>query len=73
MDDAAANCGALFNVAVFLDHFNDLLDHAGAPRCCTPLNEVSLLSLLAAPAEAEVFIGHLYHSFGTCWRSRRKS
>jgi hypothetical protein len=66
MDDAAANCGALFNAAVFLVHFNDLLDHAGAPRCCTPLNEVLLLSLLAATAEAKIFIGHRYRSFQTC-------
>jgi predicted transposase YbfD/YdcC len=56
MDDAAADCGALFETVVFLRHFNDLSDPRQRGKVMYPLDEVLLLSLLAVLAGAETFV-----------------
>jgi len=56
MDDAAADCGALFETVVFLRHFNDLSDPRQRGKVMYPLDEVLLLSLLAVLAGVETFV-----------------
>jgi predicted transposase YbfD/YdcC len=56
MDDAAADCGALFETVVFLRHFNGLSDPRQRGKVMYPLDEVLLLSLLAVLAGAETFV-----------------
>jgi len=56
MDDAAADCGALFETVVFLRHFNGLSDPHQRGKVMYPLDEVLLLSLLAVLAGAETFV-----------------
>src|ERR1019366_9708437 len=56
MDDAAADCGALFETVVFLRHFNDLTDPRQPGKVMYPLDEVLLLSLLGVLAGAETFV-----------------
>ena len=56
MDDAAADCGALFETVVFLRHFNDLSDPRQRGKVVYPLDEVLLLSLLAVLAGVETFV-----------------
>src|ERR1035437_6385246 len=56
MDDAAADCGALFETVVFLRHFNDLSDPRQRGKVMYPRDEVLLLSLLAVLAGAETFV-----------------
>ena len=55
MDDVATDCGAVFEVTVFLSHFNELPDPRQAVKVVYPLDEVLLLSLLAVLAGAEAF------------------
>jgi predicted transposase YbfD/YdcC len=56
MDDAAADCGAIFEATAFLSHFNDLPDHRQPGKVMYPLDEVLLLSLLAVLAGADTFV-----------------
>jgi predicted transposase YbfD/YdcC len=56
MDDAAADCGALFETVGFLCHFNGLSDPRQRGKVMYPLDEVLLLSLLAVLAGAETFV-----------------
>jgi predicted transposase YbfD/YdcC len=55
MDGGAADCGALNEGIVFLDHFADLEDPRQLGKVIYPLNEVLLLCLLAVLAGAETF------------------
>jgi hypothetical protein len=52
-EDAAV--AANFEATAFLRHFNDLRDHRQAGKVTYPLDEILLLSLLAALAGAEGF------------------
>jgi len=56
MDDAAPDNQALFEVVVFLNHFNDLRDPRQRGKVTYPLDEVLLLALLAVLAGAESFV-----------------
>src|ERR1700676_1906051 len=56
MDDAARDSEALFEVVVFLHHFNDLPDPRQRGKIMYPLAEVLLLALLAVLAGAESFV-----------------
>lgn len=56
MDDVMADCGALFEAVVFLNHFKDLPDHRQSGKVMYPLEEVLLLALLAVLAGAESFV-----------------
>ena len=55
MDNAATDCGAIFEATVFLGHFHELPDPRQAVKVVYPLDEVLLLSLLAVLAGAEAF------------------
>jgi predicted transposase YbfD/YdcC len=55
MDGGAADCGALNEGIVFLDHFADLEDPRQPGKVIYPLNEVLLLCLLAVLAGGETF------------------
>jgi predicted transposase YbfD/YdcC len=56
MEDAAADCGALGETLVFLEHFKDLSDPRQRGKVIYPLDEVLLLCLLAVLAGAETFV-----------------
>src|SRR6202790_774937 len=56
MDDAARDSEALFEVVVFLNHFNDMPDPRQRGKIMYPLAEVLLLALLAVLAGAESFV-----------------
>src|SRR5208283_909580 len=56
MDDAATDCGAVFEATAFLGYFKDLPDHRQRGKVVYPLDEVLLLSLLAVLAGAETFV-----------------
>jgi predicted transposase YbfD/YdcC len=56
MDDAAADCGAIFEATAFLSYFSDLPDHRQCGKVVYPLDEVLLLSLLAVLAGADTFV-----------------
>lgn len=55
MDSGAADCGALNEGIVFLDHFAKLKDPRQPGKIVYPLDEVLLLCLLAVLAGAETF------------------
>src|SRR5271166_6240957 len=55
MDDAATDCGAVFEATAFLGYFKDLPDHRQRGKVVYPLDEVLLLCLLAVLAGAEGF------------------
>ena len=55
MDSGAAECGALSEGVVFLDHFSVLEDPRQQGKIVYPLDEVLLLCLLAVLAGAETF------------------
>ena len=55
MDNPATDCGAVFESAIFLSHFNEMPDPPQAVKVVYPLDEVLLLSLLAVLAGAETF------------------
>ena len=55
MDNGAADCGALNEGIVFLDHFSVLEDPRQQGKIVYPLDEVLLLCLLAVLAGAETF------------------
>jgi len=56
VDDAAQDNETLFEVVVFLNHFNDLPDPRQRGKIMYPLAEVLLLALLAVLAGAESFV-----------------
>ncbi len=56
MESGAADCGALNESVVFLDHFADLKDPRQQGKVLYPLAEVLLLCLLAVLAGAETFV-----------------
>jgi predicted transposase YbfD/YdcC len=56
MEDATADCGALDEAIVFLDHFKDMPDPRQRGKVMYPLDEVLLLALLAVLAGAETFV-----------------
>jgi hypothetical protein len=56
MDGAAADDEAIFEAAVFLCHFNDLLDPRQRGKVTYPLAEVLLLALLGGLAGADSFV-----------------
>jgi len=56
MDDDDANCGALSEAVVFLNHFKDMPDPRQRGKVMYPLEEVLLLALLAVLAGAESFV-----------------
>jgi hypothetical protein len=56
MDDAAADCGAIFEATAFLSYFKGLPDHRQRGKVVYPLDEVLLLSLLAVLAGADLFV-----------------
>src|SRR5271165_6813412 len=56
MDDAATDCGAVFEATAFLGYFKDLPDHRQRGKVVYPLDEVLLLSLFAVLAGAETFV-----------------
>ena len=56
MDDDDANCGALSEAVVFLNHFKDMSDPRQRGKVMYPLEEVLLLALLAVLAGAESFV-----------------
>jgi len=55
MGSEAADCGALKESVVFLEHFNELQDPRQQGKVIYPLKEVLLLCLLAVLAGAETF------------------
>jgi predicted transposase YbfD/YdcC len=56
MDEATADCGALAEAVVFLNHFNDMPDPRQRGKVMYPLAEVLLLALVAVLAGAESFV-----------------
>ena len=56
MEGAGADCGALNESIVFLEHFSGLEDPRQPGKIVYPLNEVLLLCLLAVLAGAETFV-----------------
>jgi predicted transposase YbfD/YdcC len=56
MRDAAADNETLFEIVVFLNHFNDLPDPRQRGKIVYPLDEVLLLTLLAVLAGADCFV-----------------
>src|ERR1700676_3674441 len=56
MDGAARDNQAVFEVVVFLNHFNDLPDPRQRGKVTYPLDEVLLLALLAVLAGADSFV-----------------
>ena len=56
MDNVTADCGALCEAVVFLNHFKDLCDHRQRGKVVYPLGEVLLLTLLAVLAGADSFV-----------------
>jgi len=55
MDGSVADCGALNESVVFLEHFADLEDPRQQGKVVYPLAEVLVLCLLAVLAGAETF------------------
>jgi predicted transposase YbfD/YdcC len=56
MEDVTADCGALGESVVFLNHFKDMPDPRQRCKVTYPLDEVLLLALLAVLAGAESFV-----------------
>jgi predicted transposase YbfD/YdcC len=56
MEDVTADCGALGEAVVFLNHFKDMPDPRQRGKVTYPLDEVLLLALLAVLAGAESFV-----------------
>ena len=56
MDNVTADCGALCEAVVFLNHFKNLRDHRQRGKVVYPLGEVLLLTLLAVLAGADSFV-----------------
>jgi predicted transposase YbfD/YdcC len=56
MEDMTADCGALGEAVVFLNHFRDMPDPRQRGKVMYPLDEVLLLALLAVLAGAESFV-----------------
>jgi hypothetical protein len=56
LDGTTTDCGALSEVVVFLNHFNDLPDPRQRGKVIYPLDEILLLSLLAVLAGADSFV-----------------
>jgi predicted transposase YbfD/YdcC len=56
MDEATADCGALAEAVIFLNHFKDMPDPRQRGKVMYPLAEVLLLALLAVLAGAESFV-----------------
>lgn len=56
MEDVPADCGALGEAVVFLNHFKDMPDPRQRGKVTYPLDEVLLLALLAVLAGAESFV-----------------
>ena len=50
MEDMTADCGALGEAVVFLNHFRDMPDPRQRGKVMYPLDEVLLLALLAVLA-----------------------
>jgi hypothetical protein len=56
MEDVTADCGALGEAVVLLNHFKDIPDPRQRGKVTYPLDEVLLFALLAVLAGAESFV-----------------